>query len=63
MDGYIASYTLEGICTADIIEAFLVNHLLPLCNPYPQPRLVIILDNASIYYKNIKEILTVGIPA
>jgi transposase len=57
VDGYIASYTLEGTCTAEIVESFLIDHLLPQCNPYPQTRSVVILDNASIHHKNIAEIM------
>ena len=55
-EGYIASQTFEGTCTADIVEEFLIDHLLPLCNPFPGNRSVVILDNASIHHKNIREI-------
>jgi hypothetical protein len=53
IDGYIASRTLKGTCTVDIVEDFLIDHLLPLCNPFPQSRSVVILDNASVHHKNI----------
>jgi transposase len=50
VDGYIASRTFEGTCTGEIFEDFIIDELLPLCNPYPGPRLVIIMDNTSIHH-------------
>jgi transposase len=41
--------TFYGTCTADIFEDFILDDLLPLCNPYPGPRSVIIMDNASVH--------------
>jgi transposase len=49
IDGYIKSVTFYGTCTADIFEDFIIDDLLPLCNPYPGPRSVIIMDNASVH--------------
>ena len=56
VDGYIAAQTFEGTCTADIFESFLIDQLLPLCNPFPAPRSVVILDNASVHHANIQAI-------
>lgn len=56
IEGYISSYTLEGTCDADIVEEFLIHRLLPLCNPFPQARSVVILDNASIHHAKLDEI-------
>lgn len=56
LEGYIASITFEGSCTADIFEGFLIDHLLPLCNPYPAPRSVVVLDNASVHHANMGRI-------
>jgi len=40
-----------------IFLAFVRNQLLPLYNPFPEPRSVIILDNTRIYrYAELKEI-------
>ncbi|ESZ89882.1 transposase [Sclerotinia borealis F-4128] len=52
VDGYIASTTFVGTCNGDIFEDFIIEQLLPLCNPYPQPRSVIVMDNASIHHSN-----------
>jgi transposase len=49
IEGYIKSVTFYGTCTADIFEDFIIDDLLPLCNPYPGPRSVIIMDNASVH--------------
>jgi transposase len=59
INGYINTLVFDGICNADIFEDFVINKVLPLCNPYPNPRSVIILDNASVHYsnrQNIKEV-------
>jgi transposase len=56
IDGYIASTTFEGTCTAEIFQSFIIDTLLPLCNPFPAPRSVIILDNASIHHAAMHEI-------
>jgi transposase len=50
VDGYIASRTFKGTCTGEIFENFIIDELFPLCNPYPGPRSVIIMDNASVYH-------------
>lgn len=53
--------TLDGIITYDIIEGpvtserfiqFLREHVLPLTNPYPGPRSVLVLDNCRIHHSD-----------
>lgn len=56
MEGYITAKTFEGTCTAAIFEDFIIDQLLPLCNPYPNARSVIVLDNASVHHSR-KEFL------
>jgi transposase len=56
IDGYLACRTYEGTGTGDIFESFIIDHLLPLCSPYPGPRSVIVLDNAAIHHKHIHSI-------
>jgi transposase len=59
INGYIKALVFNGICDGDIFEGFIINQVVPLCNPYLGPRLVIILDNALVYYinrQNIKDI-------
>ena len=50
IDGYIAAKTFLGTCTAEVFEDFIIDQVLPLCNPYPGPRSVIIIDNASVHH-------------
>ena len=52
IEGYIASMTFKGTCTGDIFEEFIIEHLLPICSPYPGPRSVIVMDNASVHHSN-----------
>jgi transposase len=49
--GYITSVTFIGSLTGAIFEDFIIEQLLPLCNPFPAPRSVIIIDNASVHYE------------
>jgi hypothetical protein len=49
---YIKALIFDGICDRDIFKGFIINKVVPLYNPYPNPRLVIILDNTLVYYKN-----------
>jgi len=50
IDGYLTASTFPGTCNADIFEQFIIDELLPLCNPYPGPLSVIVMDNASIHH-------------
>jgi transposase len=59
INGYINTLVFDSICNTDIFKDFIINKVLPLCNPYPNPRSVIILNNALVYYsnrQNIKEV-------
>jgi transposase len=56
IDGYIKALVFNGTCDGDIFKGFIINQVLPLCNLYLNPRLVIILDNTLIYYKNRQNI-------
>jgi transposase len=55
LEGYIKTTTFEGTCNGDIVEQFILE-LLPTCNPYPGPRSVIIMDNASVHHAQIEGI-------
>lgn len=54
----LPAYTIDGVIYCeiydentdlDVFEGF-IERLLPLCNPFPQPRSVIYLDNASFHF-------------
>jgi transposase len=49
VDGYIEWVIFQGSITADLYLEFVVERVLPHCTPYPGPRSVIIMDNASIH--------------
>ena len=48
-DGLILAYVYEGSTDSSIFEAF-VERLLPLCGRWPEPRSVLVMDNASIHH-------------
>ena len=49
IDGYLACCVYKGAVNGDTFEAFVERELLPLCQPYPGPNSVIIMDNAAIH--------------
>jgi transposase len=56
IEGYIACKTFGGTCDAELFRDFILDDLLPLCRPFPYPRSVIVLDNASIHHTFRQEI-------
>ena len=50
IEGYITSITFLGTLTGDMFEEFIIDQLLPLCNPFLGPRFIIFMDNASIHH-------------
>jgi transposase len=60
IDGYIACRSFKGTCTGDIFEEFIIEQVLPICNPYPGPRSIIVMDNASVHHSNKDRILEVA---
>lgn len=53
IDGYITWEIVHGSFSAELFEDFIENKVLPLCNPYPLPQSVIIMDNAPIHQIDI----------
>jgi transposase len=49
VDGYLCWEILQGSFTAERFNAFMREKVLPLTTPFPGPRSVIIMDNASIH--------------
>ena len=53
VDGYIACQVYSGAVNADTFNAFVEHELLPLCNPYPGPNSIIVMDNALIHRSDV----------
>jgi transposase len=49
-DGYLAHTIFQGAITAERLYEFVEQQVLPHMNPYPLPRSVLVLDNASIHH-------------
>jgi transposase len=49
IDGYLSYFIIQGSITAEVFETFVEEQVLPYCSPYPGPRSILILDNASIH--------------
>ena len=47
--GYIVCNVYQESVNAETFRVFVTDDLLPLCSPFPGPRSVIIMDNASIH--------------
>ena len=57
VDGYIACNVYDGAVNGERFEDFIENDVLPHCTPYPGPRSVIIMDNASIHRGEVNHYL------
>lgn len=53
LDGYIKATIFEGTCIAQIVENFIIEELFPVCNAYPGPRSVLVLDDASVRHASL----------
>jgi hypothetical protein len=49
IDGYMACNLYKGAVDAERFENFIRDNVLPFCTPYPGPRSIIVIDNASIH--------------
>ena len=47
VDGYLDWEVIPGGYTKELFEAFIINKVLPKCQPWPAPRSILIMDNAS----------------
>ncbi|KZP06825.1 hypothetical protein FIBSPDRAFT_655224, partial [Athelia psychrophila] len=56
LDGIIAHDIFEGSVTSERFVKFL-RELIPLTNPYPGPRSVLVLDNCSIHHAEAIRVL------
>jgi hypothetical protein len=48
-DSVILVYVFQGSTDATVFEEF-IEQLLPLCGKWLEPKLVLVIDNASFYY-------------
>jgi hypothetical protein len=37
IDGYFKALVFDGTYNGDIFKGFIIDQVLPLCNPYPNP--------------------------
>jgi hypothetical protein len=60
IDGYLPCTGIrEGWFNGEAFFRWLADELLPLCSPFPAPKSVIIMDNASIHCnRRIEELIT-----
>jgi hypothetical protein len=49
VEGYIACNVYQGVVNAEMFKDFVEQDLLSHCSPFPGPRSIIIMDNASIH--------------
>ena len=46
----------HGSFNAEMFNDFVENNLLPMCNPFPGSRSVIIVDNCRIHHNEVSEL-------
>jgi transposase len=58
LGGYMTWLIVQGSIDAEIFFRFLRDRVLPLCEPYPGQRSIIVMDNASIHKRpEIRELI------
>jgi DDE superfamily endonuclease len=53
IDGFITWEIRQGSFSAELFEEFIRNKVLPHCNPFPEPRSIIVMDNAPIHQSEV----------
>jgi hypothetical protein len=48
-EGFLTWDTFQGSYDTNLFNTFVESQLLPICNRFPEPRSVIVMDNASIH--------------
>jgi len=54
-DGFIAWDIKHGSYTIESFNDFIEHNVLPLCNPFPGPRSIIVMDNAPIHQVEVRQ--------
>jgi DDE superfamily endonuclease len=47
--GFLTWDIYQGSYTTELFNAFIEHQILPICTPWPGPRSIIVMDNASIH--------------
>jgi len=55
LDGYITYDIVHGFYNAELFNDFIQNKVLPLCNAYPGPRSILVMDNARIHQPQVQK--------
>jgi hypothetical protein len=53
VDGYLAWEIRQGSYNTQLFNDFVQNQVLPLCNPFPMRRSVLVVDNARIHHSEV----------
>ena len=53
MEGFIQWEVVQGLYNAEIFENFVRERVLPLMDPFPGPRSVLIMENAAIHRSDV----------
>ena len=53
VDGFITWEIEHGSFSQELFEDFIEKKLLPMCNPFPGVRSVIVMDNAPIHQQEV----------
>ena len=57
MDGYIACKVFKGVVNKETFADFIINDVLPQCNPFPGPKSIIAMDNVRIHKSEVTHII------
>ena len=54
MDGFFVWDIIQGSWTKELFLEFVRTKVLPLCTPFPGPRSILVMDNASIHHSAVR---------
>lgn len=61
LDGYITYDLIQGSYTTELFNTFIETKVLPLCNPSPGPRSILVMDNAKIHKSEVNNTIIHGL--
>jgi hypothetical protein len=52
-EGFVDWMIIQGSFNGDLFIQFLEEHVMPHTNPFPEPRSVLVMDNAKIHHDQV----------
>lgn len=63
VDGYLTCSVVRGAVNTEVFDNFVEQCVLPFCNPYPGPKSILVIDNATIHRSDVCLLLKIANPS